>query len=176
MKEGLIMLREQIIKSVKITSGVIVAVLLTKSLKIQFYNSVATIVIVSMLSAKRQSIKLAGTRLLTAIVSLSLSSLLFALFGFSLAVFALYILIFTFFMYIFNSKTAIVLNVVLVMHIYSLKEISAAILLNEFVLMFLGILIALIFNFFTLEIVYNPVRNLVIEKGHWKPQNAVIET
>ena len=26
------------------------------------------------------------------------------------------------------------------------------------------------------EIVYNPVRNLVIDKGHWKLQNAVVET
>ena len=26
------------------------------------------------------------------------------------------------------------------------------------------------------KIVYNPVRNLVIEKGHWKLQNAVVET
>lgn len=62
------MLKEHIINSVKITAGVIVAVLLTKALKMEFYNSVATIVIVSMLSAKRQSIKLAGTRVMSSIL------------------------------------------------------------------------------------------------------------
>lgn len=146
------MLREQIVKSLKITIGVVVAILLGQALKMEFYSSVATIVIVSMLSAKKQSIKLAGTRLLAAIVSLALSSLLFTIFGFSLSVFGLYILIFTFLMYKFDTEIAIVLNVVLVMHIYSLEEISLPILFNEFGLMFLGILVALVFNFFTLDI------------------------
>ena len=152
MRRGGRMLREQIIKSLKIAGGVLVAVLLTGALKMEFYSSVATIVIVSMLSPKKQSIKLAGTRLLAAIISLALSSLLFTVFGFSLGVFVLYILIFTFLMYKFDMKIAIVLNVVLVMHIFSLEEISGPILLNEFGLMFLGITVALIFNYFTLDI------------------------
>lgn len=146
------MLKEQIMESSKITIGVVVAILIAKALNMEFYSSVATIVIVSMLSAKKQSIKLAGTRILAGIVSLALSTLLFTIFGFSLAVFALYILIFTFLMYKFDTKIAIVLNVVLVMQIYSLKEISFSILTNQFGLLFLGTLVALVFNVFTLDI------------------------
>ena len=146
------MLKEQFVKSFKITLGVVVAILIAQALKMEFYMSVGTIVIVSMLSSKKQSIGLATTRLLAAIFSLALSSLLFTALGFSLAVFALYILIFTFFMYKLDSKIAIVLNVVLVMHIYSLEKISFAILLNEFGLMFLGVVIALVFNSFILDI------------------------
>ncbi len=146
------MLKEQIVISLKITIGVVIAVLLAQALKMEFYPSVATIVIVSMLSAKKQSIRLALTRLLAAIVSLGLSAALFSVFGFSLAVFALYILIFTFLMHRFDTKVAIVLNVVLVMHIYALKEVSFSILLNEFGLMFLGILVALVINLFIIDI------------------------
>lgn len=146
------MFKEQITESLKITIGVIFAVLFAKALDMQFYTSVATIVIVSMLSAKKQSIKLASTRLFAAVISLTLSSILFTVFGFTFAVFGLYILIFTFLMHKLDTKVAIVLNVVLVMHIYSLKELSLAILLNEFGLMFLGILVALIINSFTLDI------------------------
>lgn len=146
------MLKEHIVKSLKITIGVVVAMLLAQALKMDFYASVATIVIVSMLSAKKQSIKLAFTRLLAALFSLALSTALFAVFGFSLAVFAVYILIFTFLMHKFDTKVAIVLNVVLVMHIYSLQELSILILLNEFGLMFLGILVALVINLFILDI------------------------
>jgi len=138
--------------SLKTTIGVVFAILIAKALKMEFYSSVATIVVVSMLSDKKQSIKLAATRLLAAIVSLGISSLLFTIFGFSLGVFGLYILIFTFLMYKFNTEIAIVLNIVLVMHIYSLEEISLPILLNEFGLMFLGILVALVINFFILDI------------------------
>ncbi len=146
------LVKEQIIKSLKITIGVVIAILIAEALKMEFYSSVATIVIVSMLSAKKQSIKLAATRLLAAIVSLALSSVLFTAFGFSLPVFALYILIFTFLMYKFDTKIAIVLNVVLVMHIYSLEEISFSILINEFGLMILGVSIALVINMFILDI------------------------
>ncbi len=146
------MLKEHLMKSLKIAAGVVVATLLAQALNMEFYSSVATIVIVSMLSPKRQSVKLAATRLLAALVSLTLASLLFTILGFSLGVFALYILIFTFLMYKFDTKIAIVLNVVLVMHIYSLEEISLAILLNEFGLMFLGVLVALVFNFFIFDI------------------------
>jgi uncharacterized membrane protein YgaE (UPF0421/DUF939 family) len=145
-------MKELIIKSLKITIGVVIAIIIAQALKMEFYSSVATIVIVSMLSAKKQSIKLAATRLLAAIVSLALATMLFTAFGYSLAVFALYILIFTFLMYKFDSKTAIVLNVVLVMHIYSLQEITVPILLNEFGLMFLGVLVALVINLFVLDI------------------------
>lgn len=152
MGEGDELLKEQFVKSLKITLGVVVAILIGQALKMEFYMSVGTIVIVSMLSSKKQSIKLAITRLLAAILSLALSSLLFTVLGFSLAVFALYILIFTFLMYKLDSKIAIVLNVVLVMHIYSLENISLSILLNEFGLMFLGVLVALIFNAFILDI------------------------
>lgn len=146
------MLKEHIVKSLKITIGVAIAILLAKALKMDFYSSAATIVIVSMLSAKRQSIKLASTRLLAALFSLALSSVLFTVFGFSLAVFILYILIFTFLMHKFDTKVAIVLNVVLVLHIYSLKELSFPILLNEFGLMFLGIAVALVINIFIIDI------------------------
>jgi uncharacterized membrane protein YgaE (UPF0421/DUF939 family) len=146
------LVKEQIIKSFKITIGVVIAILIAQALKMEFSSSVATIVIVSMLSAKKQSIKLAATRLLAAIVSLTLSSVLFTFFGFSLPVFALYILIFTFLMYKFDTKIAIVLNVVLVMHIYSLEEVTFPILLNEFGLMILGVSVALVINMFILDI------------------------
>jgi uncharacterized membrane protein YgaE (UPF0421/DUF939 family) len=146
------MLKEDIVKSLKITAGVIIGTLLAKAFQMEFYTSVATIVIVSMLSAKKQSIKLAFIRLLAAIFSLALATLLFTTLGFKFYVFALYILIFTFLMHKFNTKVAIVLNVVLVMHIYSLKEVSIPILVNEFELMFLGIVVALGINSFILDI------------------------
>lgn len=146
------MSKEQFVKSLKITLGVVVAIIIAQALNMEFYMSVGTIVIVSMLSSKRQSISLAATRLLAALFSLALSSLMFTVLGFSLPVFALYILTFTYLMYMFDSKIAIVLNVVLVMHIYSLEEISFPILLNEFGLMFLGVVVALVFNSFILDI------------------------
>ena len=145
------MVKEQIIISLKMAIGIVVATLIAKALNIEFYSSIATIVIVSMLSTKKQSIKLAGIFFIAAIVSLGLASFLFSIFGFSLSVFAVYILIFTFLMYRFDTKSAIITNVVLVMQIYSLETISVSILLNQLVLMFIGLSVALVFNIFTLD-------------------------
>ena len=100
------MVKEQIIISLKMAIGIVVATLIAKALNIEFYSSIATIVIVSMLSTKKQSIKLAGIFFIAAIVSLGLASFLFSIFGFSLSVFAVYILIFTFLMYRFDTKSA----------------------------------------------------------------------
>ncbi|MBM7561148.1 aromatic acid exporter family protein [Fusibacter tunisiensis] len=144
--------KEIMVKSLKISIGVAVGVIIASALELEFYSSVATIIIVSMLSSKRQSLKLAGKRLMAAVVALLLSSLMFSIFGFSLPVFTVFIFAFTFLMYRFDSKTAIVLNVVLVMHIYALEEISFSILLNELGLMSLGIMIALAMNAFVIDI------------------------
>ncbi|MCR1899973.1 aromatic acid exporter family protein [Irregularibacter muris] len=145
-------MKEHVIRGIKITSGMIVAILIAKALHMEFYTSVGTIVLVSMLDTKKQSLKIAGTRLLAAILSLALSCLLFSLFGFSITVFGIYLFIFTIMMSKFDTMIAIVLNVVLVLHVYSLKQISAAIILNEFLLMLLGITVALVFNAYNVNI------------------------
>lgn len=145
------MAKEQFIISLKMATGIVVATLIGKALNIEFYSSVATIVIVSMLSTKKQSIKLAGIFLIAAIISLSLASFLFTILGFSLGVFAIYILIFTFLMYRLDTKSAIITNVVLVMQIYSLETVSVSIFFNQLVLMFIGLSVSLMFNFFTLD-------------------------
>ena len=146
------MLKEIFIKSLKIAAAIVVAILLAKVLNLEFYSSVATIVIVSMLSTKKQSIKLAGTLFLAAILSLGLACFLFTVFGFSLVAFAIYIFIFTFLMYRFDTKSAIITNVVLVMQIYSLEAITFSILLNQLGLMFIGLSVSIIFNLFTFDI------------------------
>lgn len=126
------MLKEQIVTSLKMTIGVVIAILLAKALNLEFYSSVTTVVIVTMLSTKKQSIKLSIKLLLASIFSLGLAYVLFSLFGFSLNVFAIYILIFTFSMFRFDNKSSIIKNVLLVIQIYSLKDVSFSILLNQF--------------------------------------------
>ena len=54
--------KETLIKSATITLGVVVAILIAKALEMEYYSSVGTIVIVSMLSSKKQSFQLAWTR------------------------------------------------------------------------------------------------------------------
>lgn len=144
--------KEKWVKSIKITLGVVLGVMLAKWLRMDFEITVATIVIVSMLTDKRQSLKQSAIRLLTAVFSLLFASGLFLTFGFTLQVFFIYIFVFTLLMYRFDTVIAIVLNVVLVVHLLTLGEVSIPILLNEFGLMFLGVTVALVMNLFVIDI------------------------
>jgi|GEM_PF-1693308 len=144
--------KEKWVKSIKITLGVVLGVMLAKWLRMDFEITVATIVIVSMLTDKRQSLKQSAIRLLTAVFSLLFASGLFLTFGFTLPVFFIYIFVFTLLMYRFDTVIAIVLNVVLVVHLLTLGEVSIFILINEFGLMFLGVSVALVMNLFIIDI------------------------
>lgn len=146
------MIKENIIKGLKITFGVVAAILLARVFDLEFQTTAVTVFIVAMLSSKKQSLKLSGTLLLAAVFSLGLASLLFISLGFSLPVFAIYILIFTFFMYKFDTKSAIITNVVLVMQLYSIETISLPLLLNQFALMLIGISVSFIMNIITPDI------------------------
>lgn len=146
------MIKEEVIVSLKMAIGVIVATLIAKALNLEFHNTVTTIVIVSILSSKQQSIKLSATLIVAGIYSLGLAALLFTIFDFSLGVFALYIFTFVLSMHRFDTKSAIITNVVLVMQIYFVESITVSILINQFALMVIGLITALVFNYFTLDI------------------------
>ncbi|NLC26981.1 MAG: aromatic acid exporter family protein [Fastidiosipila sp.] len=146
------MIKENIIKGLKITIGVVAAILLAGLLNLEFQATAVTVFIVAMLSSKKQSLKFSGTLLLAAVFSLGLASALFVLLGFSLPVFALYVLIFTLTMHKFDAKSAIITNIVLVMHLYTIETISFPILLNQLALMLVGISVSFVINIFDLDI------------------------
>lgn len=138
-----------IIKTIKITSAVISAILISEFLSMSFSLSAGIIALVSILGVKKQSLNVAGQRLVASVFSLGLSSLLFTLFGFNLWVFGAYIAVFSAITIYRNTIVALVTNVVLVVHIYGLAEISTEIILNEIGLLVIGISCALVFNYYT---------------------------
>ena len=58
------MIKENIIKGLKITIGVVAAILLAGLLNLEFQATAVTVFIVAMLSSKKQSLKFSGTLLL----------------------------------------------------------------------------------------------------------------
>jgi uncharacterized membrane protein YgaE (UPF0421/DUF939 family) len=137
------------IKTIKITASVISAVFISNSMSMSFSLSAGIIALVSILGVKRQSLRVAGQRLVASIFSLSLASLLFLYLGFDLTTFGIYLAIFSALMIYRKTIVALVTNVVLVVHIYSLSTISWEILLNEIGLLVIGISCALVFNYYT---------------------------
>ncbi|HHX30820.1 MAG TPA: hypothetical protein GX720_06305 [Clostridiaceae bacterium] len=146
------MTKENIINGIKLTVGVLAALFLANLLKLEFQISAATVYVVAMLSTKKQSLKLSGTLLLAALFSLGLASILFFLLGFIWPALALYVLLFTYSMYRFDTRSAIITNMVLVLQLYTIETVAWAALFNQLLLMLIGLSLSFVINFFTIDI------------------------
>lgn len=140
------MMRFIIYRSIKISLGTVVAIAIAQVLKLDYTISAGVIALLSMLDLKRHTIKIGLKRIYTAFIAFAISSLLFTLFGFSLPVFFCFLLFYIILVLKLNAMVGLVINTVLVTHLYALQEITVNSIANEFALMLIGITIALIFN------------------------------
>ncbi|SHH93529.1 aromatic acid exporter family protein [Clostridium grantii] len=133
-------------RAIKITLGVVLSIVIARLLNLQYDLSAGTIAILSMLDTKRHSPTIAFKRIYTALIALSLSSILFTLLNFSLISFGIFLLLYVSIVFYLNATVGLVVNTVLVTHLFTLSKITPTALINEILLMLIGILIALIFN------------------------------
>lgn len=139
------------VNSLKITCAMVTAIVIATKININFPLTAGVIVLVSMLDTKRHSLKITGKRLGASLIALSFSWLIFSFFGFNIFGLALFFVLFILLCLRANARVAIVLNVVLVVHIFTLKKLVPAVFINEFLLMILGVSIAFLFNFNTVN-------------------------
>lgn len=132
--------------SIKITFGVSVSIWIATSLGLDYALSAGVITLLSILDIKRKSLLLALQRFYTAIISMTIASLLFTVFHFSIFSFGLFLFIYIPIVLKLDARSGLVVNTVLVTHIFALERIDFHIILNELLLLLIGILIALIFN------------------------------
>lgn len=133
-----------IVQGIKMSVGVVVAIAIATLLKLDYPLSAGVIALLTMLDIKRKSIEIAVTRFSSAIVALLISSLLFSVFGFQLYVLFVFLFIYIVLVYTFNAKAGLIVNTVLVSHLYGDQIVNFKSIINEIGLMFIGIVIALI--------------------------------
>jgi len=135
-----------IYKTIKITLAILCALYIAFYFKLEFALSAGIITLLTMLDMKRQSIGIATKRLYTGIIAIILSSILFATLGFSLIVFGVFLVLYIPLLLKLEASVGLVVNTVIVTHIYSLGNITWNGLLNEVWIILLGIVVALVFN------------------------------
>lgn len=135
-----------IYRSIKITLGVIVAILIAQFLKLDYALSAGVITLLTMLDIKRQSLLIAFKRIYTALLGLALAAVLFTLFHFSIWSLGLFLIIYIPIVLLLNASVGLVVNTVLITHLFSQNVITVNGLVNEILLMLIGIMIALIIN------------------------------
>ncbi len=133
-------------RTIKITLGVVIAIVIAQGLKLDYALSAGTITLLSMLDIKRQSLLIAVKRIYTALLALALGAILFTLFHFSIWSLGLFLLVYIPLVLILKANVGLVINTVLITHLYARSSITFGSVLNELLLMLIGIIIALIFN------------------------------
>lgn len=139
-------MRDIIYKTIKISLGVVISIIIAEFANLEFALSAGVITLLTMLDMKRQSLIIAAKRIYTGILALVLGSIVFSIFNFSPFSLGLFLMIYIPILLRFNATVGLVVNTVLITHIYSFKEITIGGLINEALLMLIGIVIALIVN------------------------------
>lgn len=138
----------RIIGTLKIGIGATVSMLIASLLGLQYMASAGIITILSIQSTKKESIKIAVRRIIAALIALSLGSILFIILGNKIIVFGLYVIVFVPIAKKLEVTEGIVPASVLVTHLLGETNITLSILVNEILLLTVGVGVALLVNLY----------------------------
>jgi uncharacterized membrane protein YgaE (UPF0421/DUF939 family) len=135
-------------RTIKTAIGAAIAMVIAEALGLKYGTAAGVIVILSVQSTRRQSIIIAFQRMGACILALFLSTLLFNFLGYSPLVFAIFLLAFIPTAAKFSLNEGIVVSSVLVTHLMVEETTATSLIINELLLMFIGVIIALLLNLY----------------------------
>lgn len=135
-------------RTVKTGVGAAIAMILAELMKLQFSAAAGIITILSIQNTKKASCEIAFRRLLATVVALAIGGGLFELIGFNAIVFGIYVLIFIPLAVKLKITEGIVPASVLVTHLLGSGDVTLSLLINEMLLMSIGVGVALLLNLY----------------------------
>lgn len=135
-------------RTIKTAIGAAIAMIIAEALGLKYGTAAGVIVILSVQSTRRQSIVIALQRMGACILALFLSTILFNFFGYSPLIFAVFLLAFITTAAKFKLNEGIVVSSVLVTHLLVEQTTATSLIINELLLMLIGVTIALLFNLY----------------------------
>lgn len=135
-------------RTVKTAVGAALAVFIAQLFDLQFYSSAGILVILCVQNTKRKSLEASVHRFLACLLSMIFSFAIFETIGYIPLAIGLLLLLFIPTAVMFKIQEGIVTSSVIVMHLYSLQEITWAIVGNEIAILTVGISVALLINLY----------------------------
>ncbi|MDY0235227.1 MAG: aromatic acid exporter family protein [Gudongella sp.] len=135
-------------RTLKTALGAGVGIFLAQLLNLNYGVNTAIVVILSLQNTKRKSLNLAGVRILSTIIALAISRIVFSMFGFGPLSFSIYLIIFIPIVVKFKLNEGLVPSSVLVSHLLASQSVIWGSLVNEFAQMLIGASIALVLNLY----------------------------
>lgn len=136
------------LRTIKTAISATLAMIVGNSVGLMFPTSAGIIAILSVTNTKKSSLKTGLNRLLSLALATILAYLSFSLIGFTPIAFGFYLLLFIPLAVRFNLSAGIVVSSVLVSHYLTEASLAPQLILNEFLLMTIGVGFALLLNLY----------------------------
>lgn len=144
-------LKNLVWQAAKIGAGSSIAIYVASLMNLQFQASAGTIALLTLMTTKWETLKLSVYRLITFVICVLLAAVIFLTIDSSWVAYGLYILIMVVFCEWFGWKATISVNSVIGAHFMQTHDFSMGFILNELMLVIIGITIAIILNLFHLN-------------------------
>lgn len=133
-------------RSIKLIIGFALAVNIAQWLNLDFPVSAGIITMLNMLDTKKASAKVAWKRLYASAIGLTLALIIYSTLGFDTWVLILLVGIFIPISFMLNAREGMAVHVVLSSHLMTYNEITLTHILNEYTLVIIGAVVALLLN------------------------------
>ncbi len=135
-------------RTIKTAVGAGLAIWIASLLDLEFATFAAIIVIMCIEKTKKKTLITMNKKFLASLLSLILGALFFEVLGYYPIVFAIFILLFVPILVRLGIQDGFVTSMVVVLHVYTVKNANWAMFLNEFYIILIGMGIALLVNSF----------------------------
>ncbi|WP_419961732.1 aromatic acid exporter family protein [Psychrobacillus sp. BM2] len=135
-------------RTIKTALGAGLAIWIANFLNLEFATFAAIIVIMCIEKTKKKTLITIKDKFFASLLSLILGALLFEVLGYNPIVFSLFILLFVPLLVRAHIQGGFVTSMVVVLHVYTVKDANWAIFLNELYIILIGMGIALLVNSF----------------------------
>lgn len=136
------------LKILKISAACCIAILLADFLGLTSSTSAGIITLLSIQDTKKATFQIAGKRLLAFVPAVFFSLLIFWTMGFHVFSFGVFLFLFILFCYFSKLHDGITTNTVLISHVFASGSLHYSLLLNEFILLLIGVAIGVLVNLY----------------------------
>ena len=136
------------LKIAKVIVSAFVALLVAQALNLTTPSAAAIIAILSVMDTKKVSLAATGQRLAAAVLALVIGMGIFAIFGFDVISFGLYLLCYIPLAYLLKVDIGVAPSTVLVIHLWTQQQLTFNLFVNELLLVTIGAGVAILLNWY----------------------------
>lgn len=144
--------RKTLLLALKIGIGTSIAIYAAQTLRLEYAVSAGTVTLLTLMMSKWATVKLSVARLATFSMTILLASVIFPHIDSIWIAYGVLLTLVVFIAELFGWRATISVNAVVAVHLLTSQDFSAAAIRNEFLLVLIGVVLAVILNLFNANV------------------------